>query len=67
MERLVSAILLMAIRDWSNPRTRPEVEAFLDSEWFVSLTQSIGLESEVIRIRWKAGEFGHMEIRAAYR
>ncbi len=67
MERLASAVLLKALQDWSNPRRRQEVEAFLDSEWFNSLAQIVELDPNAVRIKWRAGQFEQLQIRAAYR
>ncbi len=67
MESLASAILLRALKDWSDPRRQADVERFLDSEWFNSLAQSVGLEPNAIRRKWKDRRFEQLQIRAAYR
>jgi hypothetical protein len=67
MERLVGAILLKAIEDWDDPKKRPEVDEFLESEWFNELLEVLSLEPNAIRNQLRNGTYQRVNIRAAYR
>lgn len=67
MERLIGAILLKAIEDWDNPERRPEIEEFLESEWFNSLAEVFDLEPSKVRNQLRQESYRRTSFRAAYR
>lgn len=67
MERLISAILLKVIDDLDDPEKRPEIERFLDSEWFEQLVWGLNLDPATVRNRLRTGNYERLNIRAAYR
>jgi hypothetical protein len=67
MERLSGAILLKAIEDWNDPENRPEIEEFLQSDWFETLTEILDIEAEGIRRRLHEDRYQRIKTRAAYR
>ena len=67
MERLIGAILLKAIDDWDDPEKRPEIENFLDSEWFEELAWGLSLEPTTVRNQLITGNYERLSTRAAYR
>jgi hypothetical protein len=67
MERLIGAILLKAVEDWQDPKQRPEIEEFLESDWFPVLAESIELDPSTIRDQLRQESYRRLNIRAAYR
>jgi hypothetical protein len=67
MERLTGAILLKAIEDWKDPKKRPEIEEFLESDWFNTLAEVLNLDPSNIRDQLRRGNYRRLNIRAAYR
>ena len=67
MERLIGAILLKAIEDWSDSKRRPEIEEFLESDWFNSLVELVNLEPTKVRDQLRKENYHRVSFRAAYR
>ena len=67
MERLTGAILLKAIEDWQDSKKRPEIEEFLESDWFNTLAEVLNLDPSNIRDQLRQGSYQRLDIRAAYR
>jgi hypothetical protein len=67
MERLIGAILLKAVEDWNDPKKRPEIEEFLESEWFNALAEILSLDPVHLRNQLRQGTHRRMSLRAAYR
>jgi hypothetical protein len=67
MNRLVAAILIKAVDDWNDPKFHPDIEEFLDSEWFDQLAEMLEMEPEFIRDKLLTGNYEHLVLRAAYR
>jgi hypothetical protein len=67
MERLASAILIQAIKDWEDEDRHPEIWAFLGSTWFENLAEMAGITPEVVRTKLVAGTYARVNLRAAYR
>lgn len=67
MERLIGAILLKAIEDWEDPKKRPEIEEFLESDWFTTLAEVLNLDPSNVRDQLRKESYQRLNIRAAYR
>ncbi len=67
MNKLMAAILLRTIQDWENEQYQTDIESFLESRWFVELTEALNLKPHDIRLKLLSGEYEKKNIRAAYR
>ncbi len=65
--RLISAILIQAVKDRDQPGHRGEVEAFVNSRWFSVLAEAIELDQARLRAKLAGGQVSGRAIRAAYR
>ena len=70
MERLASAILIQAVKDWEIEKDKAEILAFLASDWFEMLVEAAGLERDrapAIRAQFETRTYQPVSLRAAYR
>ena len=66
MYQLICAILLQALKDSKEEEFRKDVEDFLNSEWFVTLTEEIEINPVTIREKIDSGALQNVDIRSAY-
>jgi myosin heavy subunit len=49
---LVAAMLQLAVQDFKRgPERKDDVEAFLDSEWFIEICEGLGVSSKEVKKR----------------
>jgi hypothetical protein len=66
MKNLAASILLQSVRDWQNPKKRPQIREFLDSILFEELCEIVELEPERIREKLISGNYDKHQLRSPY-
>ena len=66
-DRLIGAIYIQAVKDWSKDQNRSEIQRFFHSRWGNTIAEALDMSPGILLGKMQAGDYRPEEIRAAYR